>query len=146
MASDGLLTEPYVLEYSYKRSTGPVIGRFLTGLRERRIYGSRTAGGEVMVPPTEYDRVGRAVEPELVEVAQEGQVVTWSWVRNPRPEHPLSRPFAYVLVRLDGADTAMLHALDAPGPGAVRSGMRVRVRWRAERTGTIRDIECFEAA
>uniref|UniRef100_UPI00352559D4 OB-fold domain-containing protein n=1 Tax=Streptomyces sanglieri TaxID=193460 RepID=UPI00352559D4 len=53
-------------------------------------------------------------------------------------------PFAWVLVRLDGADTALLHALDAPGPEAVHTGMRVRIRWAAERTGAITDIACFE--
>ncbi|RSS40416.1 DNA-binding protein, partial [Streptomyces sp. WAC07061] len=57
---------------------------------------------------------------------------------------PLGTPFAWVLVRLDGADTAILHALDAPGPDAVSTGMRVRVRWAAERTGAITDIACFE--
>ena len=146
MASDGLLTEPYVLEYQYKRSVGPLLGRFLTGLREQRILGGRTEAGEVMVPPTEYDRQGRSAGEPLVEVGQEGEIVTWSWVRTPRPEHPLDRPFAYVIVRLDGADTGLLHVMDATGPDAVRSGQRVRARWRAERTGSILDIECFEAA
>jgi uncharacterized OB-fold protein len=50
-----------------------------------------------------------------------------------------------VLVRLDGADTSLLHVLDAPGgPDAVRSGMRVRIRWAGDRTGAITDIACFE--
>ena len=39
----------------------------------------------------------------------------------------------------------MLHALDAGSPQNVRSGMRVRVRWRAERVGEIQDIACFIA-
>jgi uncharacterized OB-fold protein len=47
-------------------------------------------------------------------------------------------------VKLDGADTPMLHALDAGSPENVLSGMRVRVRWRAERVGEIQDIACFE--
>ena len=46
-----------VLEYpgGYTRSVGPVIGRFLTGLRDGRILGVRLADGRVLVPPTEYD-------------------------------------------------------------------------------------------
>ena len=43
------------LEFPYRRSVGPVIGAFLTGLRERRVVGVRTAGGRVLVPPFEYD-------------------------------------------------------------------------------------------
>ena len=54
------LTAPYVLEYSYKRSVGPVIGRFLAGLREGKIFGVRTRSGRVLVPPVEYDEEGEA--------------------------------------------------------------------------------------
>ena len=51
------LTAHHVLEYpgGYTRSVGPVIGRFLTGLRDGRIEGVRLADGRVLVPPTEYD-------------------------------------------------------------------------------------------
>ena len=38
----------------------------------------------------------------------------------------------------------MLHAVDAGSPEAMSTGMRVKVRWRAEREGNITDIECFE--
>lgn len=81
---------------------------------------------------------------DLVEVAPTGTVTTWAWNHAPRRGQPLDTPFAWVLVRLDGADTALLHALDAPGPDAVHTGMRVRVRWAAERSGAITDIACFE--
>jgi uncharacterized OB-fold protein len=37
----------------------------------------------------------------------------------------------------------MLHAVDAGAPEAMSTGMRVVPRWRAEREGTINDIECF---
>ena len=47
----------HVLEFpgGYTRSTGPVIGRFLTGLRSGRLFGVRTPDGRVLIPPTEYD-------------------------------------------------------------------------------------------
>lgn len=143
MASE-VLSAPYVLEYTYTRSTGPIIGAFLTGLRERRLQGARTSRGAVIVPPTEYDpETGEAIE-ALVDVGGAGVVTTWAWVHEPRRFHPLDRPFAFALIRLDGADTAMLHAVDAGAADAMQTGMRVQVRWRAERTGSIRDIECFE--
>jgi uncharacterized OB-fold protein len=40
----------------------------------------------------------------------------------------------------------MLHALDAPGPEAVSTGARVRIRWAEEPEGMITDIACFELA
>ena len=139
------LTAPYVLEYAYKRSVGPVIGRFLGALREARIEGVRTKSGRVLVPPTEYDEDGEATG-EMVALPSTGTVTSWSWVVSPRPKHPLAKPFAWALIRIDGADTAMLHAVDAGSIAAMRTGMRVKARFRAERKGEIRDLECFEPA
>ncbi|MFE0434264.1 Zn-ribbon domain-containing OB-fold protein [Streptomyces nigra] len=139
-----VLKAPLVVEFPFTRSLGPVQSAFLTGLRERVVLGVRTTDGRTLVPPVEYDPVTAEEIRDLVEVAPAGTVTTWAWNHAPRRGQPLDTPFAWVLVRLDGADTALLHALDAPGPDAVRTGMRVRVRWAAERSGAITDIACFE--
>jgi uncharacterized OB-fold protein len=139
-----VLVAPLVVEFPFTRSLGPVQSAFLTGLRERTVLGVKASDGTVTVPPVEYDPVTAAEIRDLVEVGTTGTVTTWAWNPRPRPHQPLHTPFAWVLVRLDGADTALLHALDAPGPDAVRTGMRVRVRWATERTGAITDIACFE--
>ena len=58
MADSEVLRAPHVLEYTYTRSVGPVIGAFLTGLRDGRILGARArrhGAAAVIVPPTEYD-------------------------------------------------------------------------------------------
>jgi hypothetical protein len=141
--SDEVLSAKYVLEYTYTRSVGPVIGRFFAGLKEGRVEGVRTADGRVLVPPTEYDpRTGEAVG-EFVEVAPTGVVVTWAWLQEPRPQNPLAKPFAWALVKLDGADTALLHAVDAGSRDRMKTGMRVRVKWAESRVGRIQDIACF---
>ncbi|GAA5612667.1 DNA-binding protein [Streptomyces platensis] len=139
-----VLTAPLVVEFPFTRSLGPVQSAFLTGLRERTVLGVTASDGRVVVPPTEYDPVTAEEIRDLVEVGSAGTVTTWAWNPSPRRGQPLATPFAWVLVRLDGADTALLHALDAPGPDAVRTGMRVRIRWAAQRTGAITDIACFE--
>jgi uncharacterized OB-fold protein len=133
----------HVLEYPYTRSTGPVIGRFLAGLRDRRIEGIRASDGRVLVPPVEYDPQTAEELHEFVEVGTSGVVTTWAWVAEPRQNNPLDRPFAWALIRLDGADTAMLHAVDAQEAN-MKTGMRVQARWRSERVGHITDLECFE--
>ncbi|MCA9678485.1 MAG: OB-fold domain-containing protein [Myxococcales bacterium] len=138
-----VLSAPYVLEYTYQRSTGPVIGRFLTALRDGRLEGVRTATGRVLMPPLEYDPATGEATGEPVPLPPDGVVTTWAWVATPRPGHPLDRPFAWALIRIDGADTAMLHAVDAGAADAMRTGMRVTARWRAERTGSILDLACF---
>lgn len=141
-----VLSAPLVVEFPFTRSLGPVQSAFLTGLRERTVLGVTGSDGRVLVPPAEYDPVTAEELRDLVEVGQTGTVTTWAWNPDPRPGQPLDRPFAWVLVRLDGAGTALLHALDAPGPEAVHTGMRVRIRWADERTGAITDIACFETA
>jgi hypothetical protein len=138
------LTAPHSLKYTYKRSCGPVLGRFFGALRERTILGVRRKDGSVLVPPKEYDPdTGEALS-ELVRVGDAGAVTSWAWVARPREKQPVGRPFAYALIRLDGADTPLLHAVDAGSEARMRTGMRVRARWAPERTGSIRDIEAFE--
>jgi uncharacterized OB-fold protein len=135
---------PHSIEYAYRRSVGPILSRFFTGLRDRHIYGTRTADGRVLVPAAEYDPdTGDAVD-EIVEVGPAGVVTSWSWISSPLTEHPLDHPFAFALIRLDGATTSMLHAVDTGDEASMRTGMRVTPRWRAETQGEILDIQCFE--
>ena len=90
-AGSGVLRAPYVLEYTYRRSVGQVIGRFLSGLREGRIEGVLTASGRVLVPPTEYDPDTGEATGEFVPVADTGVVTTWAWVSEPRQRQPLAQ-------------------------------------------------------
>lgn len=139
-----VLSAPLVLEYPFRRTVGRVQSAFLTGLREQLVLGIRTKDGRVLCPPVEYDPVTSEELDELVELGTGGTVTTWSWEPVPRKGQPLDRPFAWALIRLDGADTGLLHAVDAGTPEAMSTGMRVRLRWADERTGAIGDIACFE--
>ncbi len=139
-----ILSAPHVLEYPYRRSVGPVLSRFFTALRDRKLIGVETQAGRVLCPPAEADpETGVAVSDRYVEVGPGGVIESWTWVAKPREKQPLTGPFAYALIRLDGADTALLHAVDAD-PARLRAGARVQPRWRAETVGEIGDIECFE--
>ena len=138
-----LLRQQFVLGYTYTRSTGPVVGRFLTELRQRKIVGTRGDDGRVFVPPMEFDPVTASALDEFVEVSDRGEVVSWCWISEPRDSHPFDEPFAWALVLLDGADVPMVHAVAAP-EAEMRTGMRVQVRWAQEPRGYITDIACFE--
>jgi uncharacterized protein len=131
------------ITFPYKRSLGPVLGQFMTALTHERILGIR-CGARVLCPPTEWDPVtGAALEPDLVDVGPAGTVESWCWVATPTGQHPHDRPFAFATIRLDGADTALVHTVDVAGPEAMAIGMRVAPRWRAERRGHITDIDAF---
>lgn len=139
------LTATHTIQYSYKRSLGPVLSPFFTALRDRRLLGVKRADGSVMVPPKEYDPDTSEALDGLVEVAQEGVVRSWSWVATPRRQQPLGHPFAYALVELDGSGVPFLHVVDAGDEAKMKTGMRVRVRWVEEPVGAITDF-VFEPA
>ena len=138
------LSAPVTVAFDYTRSTGPVLGRFLTGLRDGVVVGGRTSEGKVVVPPPEFDPVTHEAVTDFVEVASTGTVTSWSWVSEPVKHQPLDHPFAFALVTLDGADTPLLHALDVASAADVSTGMRVQVRWAEDRVGAITDIACYE--
>jgi len=130
----------FTLEYPYTRTLGPVIGPFLTALRDGRILGIR-CGSRVLCPPIEFDPdTGETLSPDFVEVGPAGSVENWTWIAEPSRKHPFQEPFAFALVKLDGADTAMTHAVKAAGPEAMSTGMRVRAQFRDERAGAITDV------
>lgn len=137
------LSAPVRVSFDYTRSTGPVLGRFLTGLRERELVGAATSDGRVIVPPPEFDPVTLEATSTFVKVSSTGTVVSWTWCPEPVEGQPFDHPFAWALVRLDGATEPMLHALDVSSPDEVSTGMRVEVRWAADRVGAITDIAGF---
>lgn len=146
MSTEESLIAPHILDYTYKRSLGPILSQFFTGLREKKLVGIKRNDGSVLFPPKEYDPDTSESLSELVPVQDTGVVKSWAWVATPRKQQPLEKPFAYALVQLDGADTPFLHAVDAGGESAMKTGMRVKARWAEETTGSIKDIACFEPA
>jgi uncharacterized OB-fold protein len=135
------------MEFPYKHSTGEVIGRFLAGLKEQKtIWGQRVAGLGVVVPPLGYSEIDGSTGGEWVPVAPTGVVTAVARVHRPLERlHPFSTPFAFVLVKLDGADTALAHVV-RDDLDRLHVGTRVEAVWAPddERRGTIRDIACFK--
>ncbi len=134
----------HTIEFPYTRTLGPVNGAFLTGLRDGQLLGIKSRDGRVLCPPTEWDpTTGEGLDVELVDVGPGGVVTTWAWVVEPTRKHPLDHPFAFALIQLDGADTGLMHAVDAGSIDNMQTGMRVTARWKSERIGHITDVEAF---
>jgi uncharacterized OB-fold protein len=140
------LHQDVVMEFPYKHSTGETIGRFLAGLKEQAtIWGQRVRGQGVVVPPLGYSEIDGSEGGEWVAVQSTGVVTAVARVSQPIPKlHPSTEPFAFVLVQLDGADTALAHIV-TDDPGKVRVGSRVEAVFKpeSERVGSIRDIATF---
>ena len=137
------LSAPLKLAFDYTRSVGPLLSAFFTALRERRIVGVRGSDGRVLVPPAEYDPVSWEQLSEIVPVASVGTVQSWTWQAEPLEGQPLDRPFAWALIKLDGADPALVHAVAADAPDALSTGARVHAHWVDEPVGAITDIAYF---
>jgi uncharacterized OB-fold protein len=140
-----VLSAPLKLSFDYTRSVGPTLSEFFTALRERRVVGARGSDGRVYVPPAEFDPVTYERLTEIVPVASVGTVLSWTWQPEPLEGQPLDRPFAWALIKLDGADVPLLHAVDvgAAGSDAISTGARVHVHWVDEPAGAITDIAYF---
>jgi uncharacterized OB-fold protein len=81
---------------------------------------------------------------EVVPVSSVGTVVSWTWQSTPLEGQPLEQPFAWALIKLDGADTPLLHAVQAASSDEVSTGARVHAHWIEEPVGAITDIAYFE--
>lgn len=135
MILEGNITIPY------KWTTGAAIGRFLGELRDNaKIFGARCdACGKVYVPPP--DVCGECFKPlsDWVELSGEGTVIAASIVEHGMPWSPLPVPYTLALIKLDGADTNMIHLASAN----VAPGVRVRAVFKQVRDGSILDIDRF---
>ncbi len=121
---------------------------YATGFTKDRFFRERNASfvadDRVIVPPPEYDpKTGEALN-EFVEVSDEGTISTWVWVYDPLPKHPIQEPFAWALIKLEGADTNFLHAIKVKSKKIMETGIRVKACWALPPTGTIMDIKYFE--
>lgn len=124
---------------------GETASRFFISLRDdQTILGTQcSACGKTYVPPRKTCPTCFTPHTQWKAVASQGSLVTFTVVRRPLAALPQKPPILYGLIRLDGADTALLHIIGGVRPEDVQIGMRLQARFARERRGTIFDIECF---
>jgi uncharacterized OB-fold protein len=134
------------LDIRYSYHVGPVAARFYEVLeREKRILGIRCGScGKVYMPPRALCGACFVKMTEWVELKDEGIVTNYTIVHYDEPIRPVKAPFAYALIRLDGADTPFIHILGETDLSRVRTGMRVKAVFADEMPGTILDIHYFK--
>jgi len=147
MAKDiEILISEQVLQVPFCYSAGKVTSRFLLALRdEATIYGIRCPScGKVYAPPRSLCGPCFTSTEEWVPLTGEGVVQSFTGVRYAESVHPLEPPFIIGLIRLDGADTGMVHIIRGMEEKALEIGQRVRAVFTQERKGHILDIAHFE--
>jgi uncharacterized protein len=138
---------PGELSVSFRYTPGVGNTAFFEALRDRGVLlGSRCDSCGVSYVPARVfcERCLRELESSL-ECGPEGELLSWTVARVDVDDRPLSDPVIYALVRLDGADTALLHRL-IEVDGELSIGMRVRAVLADTRDGSILDLEGFEPA
>ena len=138
-----LLEAPFELSYKYKRSSGPVMSKFFEALGDKKILGTKSKAQKVFAPAAEFDPQTREALTDLTEVGPGGVIESWSWVHQPSDHHLLQIPFAFALIKLDGADTAMLHMISGCQESDLSIGARVTATWSDNPTESITDIKHF---
>jgi len=130
----------------YSWTVGSTLSRFYCELRDNgKIWANRCPScGAVFVPPKAKCIHCYGEPHDWVELPGTGTVESYTIVRYEEPAlHPRQAPFVYGLVRMDGADTCLLHFIGDVEPEKVKVGMRVEAVLEEEREGNILDIRHF---
>lgn len=134
------------IKIPYAWPAGKLGSRFLVALRDRmQLLGLRCPScKKVLVPPTRClncDQIGS----EWIQVGPQGILETWTVVRIPvSAVQILPVPYVMGLIRLDGADTGLVHLVGEVDFDTLRTGIRVEPVFSSERRGHILDIRYFQ--
>ncbi len=141
---------PVDMSVDYIYTSGIAGERFFRALRdEGRLLAARCPVCKTnQLPPRMFCERCFTELTDFVDVPAEGRVAAVTMARMDRSGRPLPNPEAYAFVTFRGIQVGgLIHRLlVVPEKARVGLAVRVRVKPREARTGTILDIEGFEAA
>jgi uncharacterized OB-fold protein/putative sterol carrier protein len=156
-----LITLPRTISVKQKFATGPIFGKFLKGLKDKKILAIKCPEcGRLQSPPRESCAICRVRNDEWVEVGPKGEMrmMEYCYYASPDPLTGETRetPYGAIGILLDGCkdEEVFWHLLNPDQlnkvkmgsvlNGVVKHGSRLRPVWNENRTGTIEDIKYFE--
>ena len=140
---DGKLALPYTY------FAGRVGSKFLTTIRdEKKIMGIKcNKCNKVFVPPRQIcDVCMEDIRDNWVDVQNTGEVTNFTVVRYDDKHLPKKAPYILAMIKLDGADTPLVHVVEGIDPDKAKIGMKVQAVFAEETTNTILDIDHFAPA
>lgn len=146
MERDGLLVQEGVIRVPYTWAAGKIASRFYAGLKEKKILAVRCPSCHtVFVPPKKVCHRCFTDLDDWLEVSDVGTLETFTVVHYREPDlHPMKAPFACGIIKLDGADTGMVHFIGEGDILSLHQGMRVRAVFRKKPDGNYLDISYFK--
>jgi uncharacterized OB-fold protein len=143
--SEGLLKVPYKIEVYYEMAYGR-ISKFFTELRDNgKIFGTKCPKcGKTYCPPSS-DCPKCWVPTNWVELATQGTLIAYTIIGIPALWINVEAPYPMGLIKLDGADTGLVHFLGEVDLNKIKVGIRVEavLKKKDKRGGYITDIEYF---
>ena len=116
----------------------------LENMKDKKLVGLKCSRcGTVYMPGPHYCRKCFIPIDEEVEVSDRGQIMTYTIGYADVRGNPLEEPRIAPVVKMDGCDSWIMGVLDGVKPEDVRVGMRVKVSWAEERTGSLQDMRYF---
>jgi uncharacterized OB-fold protein/putative sterol carrier protein len=146
-----LIVLKQVLSIPQRFATGPVMGKFLNALKEKKILANKCPScGRLQLPPREICAECRVRATEWVEVGPEGVItipdITYYASPDPLTGEGRETPYITAHFLLDGCKghETLWHELKPSDIDQATKGARVRPVWNTNRTGAITDILYFE--
>ena len=140
---DGKLALPYTY------FAGRVGSKFLTTIRdEKKIMGIKCDKcNKVFVPPRQTcDVCMEDIRENWVDVQNTGEVTNFTVIRYDDKHLPKKAPYVLAMIKLDGADTSMVHVVQGIDVNKAKIGMKVQAVFAEETTSTLMDIDHFAPA
>ncbi|MBX7059129.1 MAG: hypothetical protein K1X75_13770 [Leptospirales bacterium] len=143
---------PGEIDNDYIWNPGPVIGRFLTRLRDDReilaVRCPRTS--RVFLPPQAWSPAAPVAMDRYLTLQGQPTLSAGTVVDRAPWNLPegLKPPYMLAAIRFPGADTDLIHLVVASRAElmALQPGAALQIRWKEPRSGTIRDIDFFTPA
>ncbi|MEM0482498.1 MAG: Zn-ribbon domain-containing OB-fold protein [Nitrososphaerota archaeon] len=156
---DNLILSYWRIACTYKHSPGAAFSRFLEGLKNGKILGTRCEGcGRVLIPPRTFCEWCFKDIDTWIEHPGTGIISTYSLSYiGTDPRVRFEKPVVVAVIWFDGTlktwnssktvihAAGILHQVGGVDPEKVQVGLRVKPVWRRpeERAGSILDIEYF---
>lgn len=134
------------IKVPYNWAVGKTGSFFLNNLKDKKQLWATACNecAKVFLPPR--SNCPRCFLPETrwVQLTGKGVLTTYTVIRESDPLlHEKEAPFAYGVIKPDGADTGLVHYIKEVDFDSLYSGMRVEPVFKKDREGHILDISYF---
>lgn len=144
--SEEPITAEVIAHSSFMVNTGRTGTRFLKEIRDnKKIVATKCSKcGKIYVPPRLHCPDCFVRMDEWVDLSGKGTLESYTIVRYKEAYHLRDIPYAYGVIKMDGADTGLVHMLGGIDLDKIKVGMKVEPVFKEEREASFLDIDYFK--